>query len=80
MDNKICFISTYGLRNDWSYKGEEFISVGLTWKLGVSNIDALKIRIAKWKPKYDRSNQAIFYFGLGQPSRVGSVEGACPSY
>ena len=59
-----CFISTYGLKNDWSYKGEKFKNIALTWKLGVSNIYALKIRIANWKPKYDRSNQAIFYFDV----------------
>lgn len=58
-----CFVSTYGLRNDWSYKGEKFKNIALTWKLGVSNIEALKIRIAR-KPKYDRSNQAIFYFDV----------------
>ena len=36
----------------------------MTWKLGVSRIEALKIRIANWKPKYDRSSQAIFYFDV----------------
>ena len=59
-----CFNSTYALKNDWSYKGEKFKNIALTWKLGVSRIEALKIRIANWKPKYDRSNQAIFYFDV----------------
>ena len=59
-----CFISTYGLKNDWSYKGEKFKNIPLTWKLGVSRIEALKIRIANWKPKYYRGNQAIFYFDV----------------
>lgn len=59
-----CFLSTYGLKNDWSYKGEKFKYIPLTWKLGVSRIEALKIRIANWKPKHDRSNQAIFYFDV----------------
>jgi len=58
------FISTYGFKKDWSYRGEEFYFIPLTWKLGVSNIEALKIRISKWKPKFDRENQAIFYFDV----------------
>lgn len=58
------FLSTYGLKNDWSYRGEKFKYIPLTWKLGVSRIEALKIRIASWKPKNDRSNQSIFYFDV----------------
>ena len=58
------FSSSYGLKNDWSYKSEKFKCIPLTWKLGVSRIEALKIRIANWKPKQDRSNQAIFYFDV----------------
>jgi len=60
--DNIEFISTWGLKRDWSYRGEEFIYIPLTWKLGVSNIEALKIRIAKWRPKYNRSNQALIYY------------------
>ena len=58
------FISTYGVSEDWSYRGENFFIIPLTWKLGVSRIEALKIRIANWKPRYDRSCQAIFYFDV----------------
>ena len=56
--------STYGIKFDWSYKGEDFWYIPLTWKLGVSRIEALKIRIAKWTPKSNRSNQAIFYYDV----------------
>lgn len=58
------FKSTYGLRSEWSYRGEEFKIISLSYKLGVSRIEALKIRIAKWKPKTNRNNQAIFYFDV----------------
>ena len=58
------FISYYVLKTDWSYYNETFKEISLTWKLGVSSIEALKIRIATWKPKYNRSNQAIFYFDV----------------
>jgi len=58
------FKSTYNIRRDWSYKGENFISIPLTWRLGVCSIDILKIRIAHWKPKYNRSNQAIYYYDV----------------
>ena len=68
-----CFISTYGLKNDWSYKGEKFKNIALTWKLGVSRIEALKIRIANWKPKYDRSNQAIFYFDVKTEKEANEI-------
>lgn len=53
--------STYGLHKDWSYKSELFWSVSLSWRCHVC---ILKIRIAKWKPKQDRSNQAIFYYDV----------------
>lgn len=68
-----CFISTYGLKNNWSYKGEKFKNIALTWKLGVSRIEALKIRIANWKPKYDRSNQAIFYFDVRTEKEANEI-------
>ena len=58
------FISTYGLSDSWSYKSEKFKYIPLSWKMGVSRIEALKIRIASWKPRYDRSGQAIFYFDV----------------
>lgn len=50
--------STYRIRSDWSYKAEEFLCVSISWR---THVCALKIRIAKWRPKSDRSNQAIFY-------------------
>ena len=56
--------STYGLNKDFSFKSEVFYYVPLTWKLGVCGIEALKIRVASWKPKWDRSNQSIFYFDV----------------
>lgn len=68
-----CFISTYGLKNDWSYRGEKFKNIALTWKLGVCRIEALKIRIANWKPKYDRSNQAIFYFDVKTEKEANEI-------
>lgn len=52
--------STYGVQKDWSYRGENFYYVPLTWRLHSINI--LKIRIANWKPKYNRCNEALFYF------------------
>jgi len=54
--------STYGLRYDYSYVNERFICISLSWKTCFLN--ALKIRIAKWRPTSDRSNQAIFYFDV----------------
>lgn len=56
--------STYGLRKDWSYRSETFFIIPLTWRLGVSKIELLKIRVASWRPKYDRTNQSIFYFDV----------------
>ena len=56
--------STYNLRTDFSFRGEKFFNIPLTWRLGVSNIELLKIRVAGWKPKSNRSNQAIFYFDV----------------
>lgn len=66
------FNSTYGLKRDWSFRAEEFYYIPLTWKLGVSRIEALKIRISKWYPKENRSNQAIFYFNA--ESKEGANE------
>jgi len=68
-----CFTSTYGLKNDWSYQGEKFKNIALTWKLGVCSIGALKIRIANWKPKYDRRNQAIFYFDVKTEKEANEI-------
>lgn len=56
--------STYGISTDFSFRSEDFIYVPLTWRLGVCRIEILKIRIASWKPKYDRSNSAIYYFDV----------------
>lgn len=53
--------STYGIRSDWSYKTEEFLYVSISWR---THVCALKIRIAQWRPKSDRSNQAIFYYDV----------------
>lgn len=56
--------STYGISTDFSFRSEDFIYVPLTWRLGVCSIEILKIRIASWKPKHDRSNSAIYYFDV----------------
>lgn len=54
--------STYGVRYDYSLKSEEFYSVSTHWNPGSRPI--LKIRIAKWTPKYPRDNQAIIYYDV----------------
>lgn len=51
--------STYGVHFDFSYRNEMFYSISSSWRPGSRCI--LKIRIAKWKPKQDRSNNAIMY-------------------
>jgi len=48
--------------NDYSLRGEKFMNIPLTWRLGVSNIEIVKIRLASWTPKSDRSNQAVYYY------------------
>lgn len=65
--------STYGLKKDWSYRGEEFYIVPLTWRLGVCGIDILKIRIANWRSKYNRSNQAIFYYDVKSKEEANKI-------
>ena len=67
------FNSTYGLRINHSLQGETFYIIPLTWKLGYSNIDILKIRIAQWKPKGDRTNQALFYFDVDSIEKVDEI-------
>lgn len=49
-------------RNSYSNRGERFKNISLTWRLGVSNIDLVKIRIANWAPRHDRSGQAVYYY------------------
>ena len=51
--------STYGIRTSASYKSESFFNVTISWR---TDFEILKIRIATWKPKEDRSSQALFYF------------------
>jgi len=48
--------------NDFSYKGETFKNISLTWRLGVSRIELVKIRLADWTPRADRSGQAVYYY------------------
>jgi len=67
------FNSTYGLQTYQSFKGETFKSIPLTWKLGVSRIEAFKIRIAAWKPKYNRNEEAIFYFEVNNLEEAKSI-------
>lgn len=67
------FKTTYGVKRDWSYRGEIFYYIPLTWKLGVSRIEAIKIRIARWKPKWDRSNQSIFYFDVESEEQAANI-------
>ena len=56
--------STYGIKTNFSYKDEFFYYIPLTWRLGVNRIELVKIRVAGWKPKGNRENQAIFYFDV----------------
>lgn len=65
--------STYGIRIDRSFQSELFASVSLTWQLGVSSIDILKVRKAKWKPQLDRSNSAIFYIDVKDPEQFAEA-------
>jgi hypothetical protein len=58
---KLKLKSTYGLSTDFSYVGERFLYVPVSWK---SHVNILYIRIAKWKPKEDRSGRAIFYYDV----------------
>lgn len=58
------FMSTYGLSTNYSFVSEKFMYIPLTWRLGISSIEALKIRISSWVPKNDRSGQAIFYYDV----------------
>lgn len=62
--DKIVFKSTYGLNSGWSYKSEVFRFIPISWRLGVCSIDALKIRIANWTPREDRTASSIFYFDV----------------
>ena len=48
--------------NDFSYRGETFKYLSLTWRLGISNIDLVRIRLSSWKPKHSRENQAVYYY------------------
>lgn len=72
MKNKIGN-STYGIRIDRSFRQELFASVPLTWMLGVSSVDILKVRKARWRPKFDRSNSAVFYIDVNDPEQFAEV-------
>lgn len=65
--------STYDFRKDFSYKGENFYRLPLTWRLGVTSIDLFKIRVSTWTPKADRSKQAIFYFDVKTDSEAKNI-------
>ncbi len=56
------FNSTYGLKQDSSFKGEGFYSISSSWRNGSRPI--LKIRLARWTPKYSRENCAILYYDV----------------
>jgi len=73
LQEPLSFNSTYGIRVDRSYRSEKFKYVPLTWKLGVCRIEALKIRIATWKPKQDRSYQSVFYFDVETESEANKI-------
>lgn len=63
--------STYGLRHDWSYKSEQFYSISTSWRLGSRPI--LKIRIAHWKHKNDRTNSAIMYYDVCSKQQAQNI-------
>ena len=70
--------STYGLIKDWSYRGEIFYTVPSLWNHG--SIPILKIRIANWKPKYDRSDTAIFYYDVRTKEDANKILGLYKLY
>ena len=56
------FNSTYGLKQDNSFRDEGFYSISSSWGSGSRPI--LKIRLARWKPKSSRENCAILYYDV----------------
>jgi len=62
--------STHGINTDWSYKAEEFLYVPISWR---THLCALKIRIARWRPRQDRSNQAIFYYDVNTRNEAYAI-------
>lgn len=69
--NNNTFNSTYGLNYDFSFKGEIFYSISSSWRLASRPI--LKIRVANWKPKVDRNNQAIFYYDVSKDTDAKNI-------
>ncbi len=69
----IVFKSTYGLKKDSSFRGESFRSIPLTWRLGVCNIEILKVRVASWRPKLSRSNSAVFYYEVDTLEKADNI-------
>ncbi len=62
--------STYGLQTDWSYQNELFWYISLSWRCSVR---ILKIRSAPWKPKNDRSDEAIFYYDVTSDKEANAI-------
>jgi hypothetical protein len=62
---------TYSTQSDFSYVGEQFVTVPCHWRPGSFN--TLKIRKASWKPKQNRNNSAIYYFDVKTTEEVNTI-------
>ncbi len=51
--------SIYDLYTDYSFVSENFYVIPIG---GTHRLDALKIRVADWKPRYNRDYSAVFYY------------------
>lgn len=71
------FKSTYGPSTDFSYVGERFFYIPISWK---SHLKILYIRIAKWKPREDRSNRAVFYFDVENQDQADEIVNTFKSF
>ena len=62
---------TYNTQSDFSFVGEQFVTVPCHWRPG--SFPTLKIRQASWKPKQNRDNSAIYYFDVKTKEEVNAV-------
>jgi hypothetical protein len=63
--------STYKLRKGHSFKGEAFYEIPCSWRPGARPV--LKIRIAAWRPKEDRANQAVYYYDVDTHAQADDI-------
>lgn len=70
-NDKYQFKSTYGLRKDWSYRGELFYRFSSSWRPGSRPI--LNIRVANWTPKVSRENSAIIYYDVTSTEKAQEI-------